>query len=341
MLAEELFSPDYFQARRRFLGAAHELGLDIETSAHPSITDPRGEIATDVVRLGPRDARYVLFVLSGVHGTELTAGSGLQLALLEKYADNLPADTAMVLVHAVNAVGSSRCRRTDEGNVDPNRNVRDFSEPLPVNDDYATLHDAICPENWTGEGRKEAEVRIADYVARNAFGSLTRNVLRGQYQFPDGLFYGGREEIWCVQNTRAVINSHAAHVDRVAVLDLHTGLGPKGYGDPMRLHEPPPGGVEWERIGGYVVNLIDDVCPPPRGLKVLLEFGTEDFETVLEAQRADNWLMRQGDPDTEQGRQIKEQIRKALFVDDPAWCQKIHDQALEITSGLLEELVAS
>jgi hypothetical protein len=335
-----LFSNDYFLARERFLKEAADASLITETFQHPVQSDPRGLIATDVVRLGPLRANRVLFVLSGVHGTELTAGSGLQVGLIEKYADSLPPDTATVFVHAVNAVGSARCRRTDEGNVDPNRNVRDFSKPLPHNDAYAELHAAICPVNWSGPGRDQAEAEIATWVQANGQDGLTKNVLRGQYEFQDGLFYGGNKRIWCVENLISIIQQQTGDAEYVAVLDLHTGLGPKGHGEPMRMHEIARDGADWELIGGLVVDLIDDVVSPAKGLKVLLEFGTVDFDSILEAQRADNWLMRQGDPDTEQGRQIKNDIKNALFIDEPDWCQSIYDQTLTITEDLLKELVS-
>jgi len=316
MSARDLFSDNYFDARQRFLKSASQAGLAVETFEHPEVTDNQGTIATDVARLGPNSAKNVLFVLSGVHGTELTAGSGLQLGLMAEYADHMPADTAIVLVHAVNAVGSSRCRRTDEGNVDPNRNVRDFGKPLPVNEAYASLHQAICPEEWTGAGRLIAETEISSWIKKNGQDGLTKNVLRGQYDFPDGLFYGGKQRVWCVENLSRIVKSHADNASRVAVLDLHTGLGPKGYGEAMRMHEVARDGADWELIGGLVVDLIDEVVTAPNGLKVLLEFGTVDFDTILEAQRADNWLMRQGDPDTVEGRQIKANIKAALFVDE-------------------------
>jgi hypothetical protein len=337
--ARDLFSDNYFDARQRFLISTSQAGLAVETFEHPEVTDARGTIATDVARLGPNGAKNVLFVLSGVHGTELTAGSGLQLGLMAEYANHLFVDTAIIFVHAVNAVGSSRCRRTDEGNVDPNRNVRDFAKPLPVNEAYASLYQAICPEDWNGAGREVAEAEISSWVEKNGQDGLTKNVLRGQYDFPDGLFYGGTKRVWCVENLSGIIKYHTNNASRVAVLDLHTGLGPKGYGEPMRMHEIARDGADWELIGGLVVDLIDEVVTAPNGLKVLLEFGTVDFDTILEAQRADNWLMRQGDPDTDEGRRIKANIKAALFVDEAAWCRGLYDQTQKITAGLLAELI--
>ena len=78
MSARGFFSNDYFTARQRFLATAVEHGLAMESFPHPTVSDGAGEIATDVARLGASGADKVLFVLSGVHGTELTAGSGLQ-----------------------------------------------------------------------------------------------------------------------------------------------------------------------------------------------------------------------------------------------------------------------
>ena len=47
-----------------------------------------------------------------------------------------------------------------------------------------------------------------------------------------------------------------------------------------------------------------------------LEFGTYPVRTVLEALRADNWVHAHGDLDSDLGREIKAQSRKALFPDE-------------------------
>ena len=118
------FSPDYATARARFRAAAEAKGWVLQ--ALPIAAEgPRGiELTIDVARLGPENPRRVVVVSSGTHGVEGYFGSAVQLALLEgAWADvDLPDDTGLLLVHAVNPYGFAWNRRVNEDNVDLNRN---------------------------------------------------------------------------------------------------------------------------------------------------------------------------------------------------------------------------
>lgn len=335
------YSADYFEARARFLAKATDLGLSIESYAHPQSSDFSNEVATDAVRIGPASARHVLFVTSGVHGTELTAGSGPQLQMLSYFKDALPADTAMVLVHAVNAYGSAKLTRTDENNVDPNRNIRaDFSK-LPKNEAYAELHHALCPKDWDGEGRATADAQIERYIGDNGMLALTQNVLQGQYEYPDGIFYGGDRESWCVSTLTDIVKQHAQGAEQLAIVDIHTGVGPYGFGEVMRVDRPAPTDVEWENIGGFVCDILDRADCAKAPIKILLEVGTYEFNRVLTGLRGDNWLRHHGDEASPLGRQIKANLRDALFANDEAWLNDISQQSLAICEETLVELTST
>lgn len=336
-----LYSEHYFSARQRFLAKAHKLGLPVETDIHPLSDEFYAEVATDSVRIGPDKARYVLFVTSGVHGTELTAGSGPQLEMLEQFKTDLPEETALVLVHAVNAYGSACLTRTDENNVDPNRNIRPTFDKLPPNPAYDGLHAALCPKEWSGKGREAADAAIAHYVDEHGMMGLTQKVLQGQYTHPDGLFYGGREESWCVSNLTKIVRRHGEGAEQLAILDLHTGVGPYGFGEVMRVDRPAPADVEWENIGGFVCDILDRVETKAPPIKVLLEFGTFEFNRVLNGLRGDNWLRHHGELHSPQGREIKRALRDALFSDEEKWLNDIASQSVECCRKILEELTAS
>lgn len=332
------FSATYSIARKRFLAEARERGLPHEAFVHP-IQDPLlPEAVVDVVRMGPRDARKVLFVTSGVHGTELTAGSGVQLQLIAKFADTLPADCAMVLIHAVNAVGCARLSRTDENNVDPNRNILSSFEDLPDNAAYQALHADLCPAVWP-EDREALDGGISDYVAQNGEKALVQNVLKGQYSHPDGLFFGGTFESWTVANLTAIVRAHSQGAAQLGIVDLHTGVGPYGFGEVMRMDQQPLAGAEWEKIGNLICDVLDrvDVGRPP--VKVILEYGTYPFSRVLNSLRADNWLRHYGAVHTPQGRKIKKDLQDALFADDPAWLSEISRQGIECCQAALDEMI--
>src|SRR6185295_6555240 len=96
--------------------------------------------------------------------------------------------------HAVNPYGFSHLRRTNEDNIDVNRNFRDFSEPRAPNAAYAAVHAIVVPDAWPPSAENAAA--IADYVARNGAAKFQAAVTGGQCEFPDGLFYAGRAPAW-------------------------------------------------------------------------------------------------------------------------------------------------
>src|SRR5579863_4487947 len=151
MAARDYFAGDYQEARRKFRNAAARAGGALSSYVNPKARGPKGEeLATDVARLGPNDAGRVLLTISGTHGAEGFCGSGSQVgAFAAGLGRELPADTALIAVHAINPYGFAWVRRVTEDNVDLNRNFVDHQGKLPSNDGYVELADAICPREWT------------------------------------------------------------------------------------------------------------------------------------------------------------------------------------------------
>jgi hypothetical protein len=148
----ESFSEIYEEARRKFVAAATQAGGAPERVENPERGPDGGALSTDFVRFGPASAEKLLVMISGTHGVEGFYGSGVQVEWLARGgASSLPRDTAAWLIHAINPYGFAWQRRVDENNVDLNRNWLDFSRPLPVNEGYAELADALCPADWSSE----------------------------------------------------------------------------------------------------------------------------------------------------------------------------------------------
>src|ERR1700726_2444334 len=84
MAVRDYFSGDYREARRKFRDAATRAGAALATHVNPNAKGPSGEeLATDVARLGPRDASRVLLTISATHGAEGFCGSGAQVGSFE------------------------------------------------------------------------------------------------------------------------------------------------------------------------------------------------------------------------------------------------------------------
>jgi hypothetical protein len=151
-------------------------------------------------------------------------------------------------LHAVNPYGFSHIRRVTEDNVDLNGNFQDFSKPLPENPRYAEIDDMLVPADWDGAGRAQADAALKAW--RDANGGMQAYQAAdagGQYAFPDGLFSGGRRATWSNEVFRAVAKAHGRAARRVAVIDIHSGLGPTGYGEPLSVLPPSAPGFERAR----------------------------------------------------------------------------------------------
>ncbi len=164
------FAATYGDAREKFLAAARRAGATIASHEHPDKRGAEGEtLAVDTAILGPPEAASLLWILSGTHGAEGFCGSGVQVALLDDpsfHAALARSGAAVLMYHAVNPYGFSHLQRTDESNVDLNRNFHDFSRrPPPRNAAYAEVHDFMVPATWPPAPENEARVRA--YVAAN------------------------------------------------------------------------------------------------------------------------------------------------------------------------------
>ncbi|MDB5730744.1 MAG: hypothetical protein JWQ03_639, partial [Variovorax sp.] len=199
----EAFSSSYAQARRKFLEACVLAGLRIETHPHPLKGRDGEDLAMDVACDGPADAKHRLIISSACHGVEGHGGSGVQVFALhdaEWREKARAAGVGVIYVHALNPHGFSHRRRVTQENVDLNRNFVDFAQPLPVNKAYAKLHALLLPEQWPPTPQNQAA--IDEWIGRHGLKACQAAVTGGQYQFDDGMFFGGRAPTWSNRTLR-------------------------------------------------------------------------------------------------------------------------------------------
>jgi hypothetical protein len=224
--ADALFSRDYESARERFREAASRAGAAVH-SLGLAAQGPHGEaLSVDIAWLGAPKPRRALLHTSGMHGVEAYTGSAVQLALLAA-PPVIGNEDALIVVHVLNPFGMSWLRRTNEHNVDLNRNFlvngEAFSGAPPL---YGTLDPLLNPPS--PPMHDGFRVRAAAAAMRYGFHRVKQAIAEGQYEYPKGLFYGGRE----LQNgPRALgewVQAHLRDAAYVFALDLHTGLGRRG-----------------------------------------------------------------------------------------------------------------
>ena len=347
----ETFSASYAEARGKFLKAAAAAGLQVDSRLHPERGQAGEELAMDVVLDGAPDAASLLIISSACHGVEGFCGSGVQVAALqdaEWRAQAKARGVSVLYVHALNPYGFSHIRRATHENVDLNRNFQDFSQPLPVNTAYRELQPLLLPEVWPPDEANQAA--IAQSINDKGMDAYQAAITRGQHEFPDGLFFGGTAPTWSNQTLRQVLQTYGANAQRLAWIDIHTGLGPSGVGERICACRDDPAALARARswwggggatpvtsiydgssssafLTGLMWSAIYDECPKAEYTGIAMEYGTLPPFQMMQALRAEHWLNIHRDAPPELAAQIRQQMRDAFYVDTDAWKGQILSQA--------------
>ena len=350
---------EYDTARTAFRTAASRQGAHLIREILPSYVGPAGEtLSMDAAYLGPKAPTRLLLVLSGVHGFEGPAGSAVQAKVLEHGID-LSVDMGALVIHAVNPYGYAHWSRSTEDNVDLNRAFVDRNQPLPTNPDYADFHPYFCPDELNDRSLNAARMFIESYEAEHGADRASSAIGAGQYDWPNGLYYGGREEPWSVSALYSLICRSLSReaLTGVALVDFHTGRG--DFGAPFFLNFDRPGSEEFEQAAEWWgrENLLrkdelgskyQNIGPPPRHGLVLrgvrrffapatlagcvVEFGTFDLWTMYRAELADRWVRFRG----HRSRQLSDELRleafRAFNPDDEEWRKSVLDRGPRIVS---------
>lgn len=336
MPTDAYFPSDFFAARSAFRARAAHAELSAHNIAAPG---PNGEVLSiDSAYLGNPAPRQLVIITSGIHGVEGYAGSALQQLWLAEYSSGLAGDTGVLLVHALNPHGFAHNRRANEHNVDLNRNAL-AAFPGPANPSYRSLNAWLNPTSPALQ-LDDFVWRALPLLMRHGRAALTQAIAAGQYEFPQGLFYGGHEREPSLNIFADLLAApRFANVRQVIHLDLHTGLG--RYGHYQLLLEEAPSTSEFEYFSrafgsetvksdhassathysahGILPTLTRQAFPNAFTLAATLEFGTLGPATLLRILRAENRLHHYDARHSGDAAHIRTALRDALAPHDPAW----------------------
>lgn len=348
MNAAAHFSQSYVEARDKFLAVARARGARIFRHVHPSVQGAQGEeLSIDLAQLGNDKAPSLLLVTSGTHGVEGFCGSGCQVALLHDEAFLAAIDRSGVCVlflHALNPYGFSHWQRTNEDNIDLNRNFVDFKAPLPNGGAYPEIHALLIPPTWPP--RAENEAKLNAWATEHGAKAFQAAISGGQYAFPDGMFYGGNGPSWSNLALRAVLRGEAAARARFGWIDFHTGLGPRGHGEKIYAGPDEPAEIArakawWgpevtsffdgsstsARVSGVICTAASKECPRTEITAMALEYGTYPLEHTLQALRAGHWLRNHPEAPEQQRNEIRRAMRDTFYIDADDWKTMVYEQA--------------
>ncbi len=351
----DYFSINYQEARKKFLDAAQAVGASIESFQNPHSGLQGNALYTDVASIGSKNATDVLVLGSGTHGVEGFAGSGSQTGLLrERIASSLKPNVKIIMIHAINPYGFAYLRRSNEDNIDLNRNFIDHSKPYPKNDGYAELADVISPKSISVWENTKLRLSLLWYRLRYGKAALIQALSGDQFTHPQGIFFGGHHETWSNKTLKEIARRYLSNARKVIFIDFHTGLGPHGNAEVIMNVKPNSAAykraVRWwgnrvkTTVSGESLSVhleaslklaIPKMIPQAEVTSVSLEFGTYPAKEAFWALRAENWLYHYGDENHPKAQEIKAELLKVFYPNTEDWKLQVWQQGKEVVDQAL------
>ena len=331
--------------------------VECRTFTVPETAPDGTPLATDSVWIGPQTAARVLVILGGTHGIEGFAGTAVICDMLAELAHaHLPADLAVLCVHALTPWGYAWHRRCDADGIDLNRNCIDFDQPLPQNPGYDELRPWLFEAD--SRHRQQAFQAYIDVHGQTAFEIA---ISGGQYHDPAGPFYGGRQPCHGRRVVETLIADCHLAERRLAVIDVHTGLGTWGQGEIICDHPPgSDGATTAQRWYGDActlpalgtsssvpkVGLLDyawHAIMPSGSCYITLEYGTQPTRELIEVLLRDHRFWAEYGTAAPRQREypaLVEDLRAHFCPDDPGWREQVLLQARHIIRQAMHGLLS-
>lgn len=303
---------------------------------------------------GSEKADRIIILNSGIHGVEGFVGSAVQLYFMDNYINSeLLEKTSVLLIHSLNPYGFKYARRVTENNVDLNRNS-DIDKKLyqTKNEGYSKVFDLINPKGKAIPGSMANRfffIKAIKEIAKKSMPVLRQAVLQGQYEFPEGLYYGGNDFESQIKNLVPIIDTICNPYEMVFAIDLHTGYGERGklhlFPNPVeesvkkRMEYIFEGfQIDWGdsddfyTITGDFVSYIGKINHDKISIPMVFEFGTMNSQTTLGSLKSihimilENQCEQYGFSSDEDFKKIKKDLIEMYYPTSNAWKSNVIDQ---------------
>ena len=239
-----------------------------------------------------------------------------------------------MLVHALNPYGMAWLRRFNEENVDLNRNFLGPDEAYSgAPEKYPVLDPWLNPPSPPSSDF--FYLKGLWLWASDRGGKLKQAVAGGQYEYPNGLFFGGKRFQQGPSMIQTWVGQHLGSAEHIVVIDIHTGLGKYGedtllveqqnvdrlqriYG--RRVASLNPEGTAYRIRGGYHM-MFPRKLPKAKVDFVSEEFGTYHSVRVLHALREENRWYQHGSGAVDHPTKLS--LKEAFCPNDAAWQMQV------------------
>ena len=232
----EYFYNSYDEIRSHLKERVEKLradGVTVEVSEYA--VDESDNLYIDNIYLPSANEKKNLIVLTtGVHGMEGYIGSVMLDVFFEEIYPTVDTENTGILVVAnVNPYGMKYMRRYNENNVDLNRNfILDWNDfDMSSNKDYPEVKEFLQPEGKIGNAfwhEAEFYLNLAKEALTKGADKVSDALLTGQYEYPQGVYYGGNGDEISTAYLKGVFNDCLdGEYENIVHIDIHSGYGPR------------------------------------------------------------------------------------------------------------------
>ncbi|MCX7679834.1 MAG: M14 family metallopeptidase, partial [Spirochaetes bacterium] len=367
--ALDYYLPSYEKSRDAFRAIAFEVKKKYYTSVIRTMKVPSNvdnNLFIDILYIPQTGKTSRLLVLSsGVHGIEGFVGSAIQRMFLNEFlSDDLLKSMGVLLLHAMNPYGFKYFRRVTENNVDLNRNC-DISDLLYTtkNAGYPKVSPLINPNGVVkvnSFGNIFFHIKAIVHILQTPMRELRQAILQGQYEFPRGVYYGGKEAEPQVKLIASEVKPILNRYRLVFNIDLHTGYGSRGvlhlFPNPIQNKEIKSKvekifngyPVDWGdtenfyTVTGDFSTFLGKLMTKGEFLPMTFEYGTLNSDTTLGSIKSlhitilENQGYQYGYASKNDEVRVKANFLEMFFPSSPFWRVKIMNDTRKVLKSSLE-----
>ncbi len=175
-----------------------------------------------------KEAKKRLIFSIGVHGIEGYVGHACLHVFFDELFSSLNDNVEVVIYHPVNPHGMFHLRRTNESNVDLNRNFssNDFTSE---NNSFKKMESFFAPKKHkTIKGANFAFYSsLSKHLIRYKTKTITEATLLGQKANPRSIYYSNNRSEKSTTYLLNEMETVLTNIEDVIWIDLHTGYGPR------------------------------------------------------------------------------------------------------------------
>ena len=228
------YSGSFYNSYEEIRAHLQELTDALGTELYSHAIDAEDGLYIDSFYLSAPEKRNLIVLTTGVHGMEGYIGAAMLDVFFGEIYPTLDHETTAVLVVAnVNPYGMKYLRRYNENNVDLNRNfILDWeSFDLSSNKEYPKVDKFLGPTGRIGNALwHEAGfyLSLGKTAITDGAGTISDALLTGQYEYPQGVYYGGKgDEASTVYLKDVFSRCLDSGYENIVHIDLHSGYGPR------------------------------------------------------------------------------------------------------------------